>query len=170
MLVMGLLVHGSVVPSRRCQHALSPKNVNLLCCVGSQMHVQLLQHWAINHLSKGLLGDCRGFVGRFFQCSDCAQHFMEMASEPAAAHVKSRKQAILWMWSAHNRVCRISLPLFLLSVKFCSCWTWFAQARVICPLTICQTSLSMQMRRTSRVTFALMIEIVKYNLQHMACP
>ncbi|KAK9819339.1 hypothetical protein WJX74_007870 [Apatococcus lobatus] len=48
----------------------------------------------------------KGFVGRFFQCSDCAQHFMEMASEPAAAHVKSRKQAILWMWSAHNRVNR----------------------------------------------------------------
>ena len=29
---------------------------------------------------------------------------MEMASEPAAAHVKTRKQAIIWMWSAHNRV------------------------------------------------------------------
>ncbi|KAK9868642.1 hypothetical protein WJX84_009818 [Apatococcus fuscideae] len=46
----------------------------------------------------------KGFVGRYFQCSDCAQHFMEMASEPAAAHVKTRKQAIIWMWSAHNRV------------------------------------------------------------------
>ncbi|KAK9807842.1 hypothetical protein WJX72_011018 [[Myrmecia] bisecta] len=46
----------------------------------------------------------RGFVQHFFQCSECAAHFVEMASQEAAAQVTSRRDAALWIWRAHNRV------------------------------------------------------------------
>lgn len=38
----------------------------------------------------------------YFQCSDCAKHFMEMASEKAALAVTTRQDAVLWSWRAHN--------------------------------------------------------------------
>ena len=40
----------------------------------------------------------------FFQCTDCANHFTEMASETAARAVMSRRHAVLWAWRAHNEV------------------------------------------------------------------
>lgn len=43
-------------------------------------------------------------MAHFFQCSDCAKHFGEMASEQAASDVKSRKEGVMWMWRAHNEV------------------------------------------------------------------
>ena len=57
-----------------------------------------LQSWGRSKLL------CRGFVAHFFQCSDCANHFGEMAAEQAAKDVKSRKDGVMWMWSAHNEV------------------------------------------------------------------
>ena len=47
---------------------------------------------------------CRGYVKHFFQCTDCANHFTEMASETAARAVMSRRHAVLWAWRAHNEV------------------------------------------------------------------
>ncbi|KAK9792463.1 hypothetical protein WJX73_007606 [Symbiochloris irregularis] len=46
----------------------------------------------------------RGFVKHFFQCSDCAAHYLEMAAEESAQAVRSRREAVLWAWQAHNRV------------------------------------------------------------------
>lgn len=53
----------------------------------------------------------RGFVEHFFQCSDCAKHFVGMATEKSALTVQSRREAVLWMWQAHNRV-------------GAQCWMW----------------------------------------------
>ena len=50
---------------------------------------------------------------QFFQCSDCAKHFTEMATTPEALAVSSHREAVLWMWRAHNQVhifVAISLP------------------------------------------------------------
>ena len=41
---------------------------------------------------------------QFFQCSDCAKHFTEMATTPEALAVSSHREAVLWMWRAHNQV------------------------------------------------------------------
>eukprot|EP00891_Asterochloris_glomerata_P002704 jgi/Astpho2/2704/Aster-00890 len=46
----------------------------------------------------------RGWVKHFFGCADCAEHFMMMAERPDALDVTSRRDAVLWMWKAHNEV------------------------------------------------------------------
>ena len=49
---------------------------------------------------------------RFFQCSDCADHFTKMATAEDALAVQSQRDAVLWMWRAHNQVraVRLSAP------------------------------------------------------------
>lgn len=62
-------------------------------------------------MEQGLISEFalrRGYVQHFFQCSDCARHFTEMASEKAAVAVRTRRQAVLWAWRAHNEVLRQS--------------------------------------------------------------
>ena len=46
---------------------------------------------------------------QFFQCSDCAKHFTEMATTPEALAVSSHREAVLWMWRAHNQANAYSL-------------------------------------------------------------
>lgn len=46
----------------------------------------------------------RGFAKYFFQCSECARNFVKHASTVAADQVQTKKEAVLWMWSAHNVV------------------------------------------------------------------
>ena len=46
----------------------------------------------------------RGFVRHFFQCSECAEHFTAMATAPDALAVQSQREAVLWIWQAHNQV------------------------------------------------------------------
>ena len=59
----------------------------------------------------------RGFVRHFFQCTDCAVHFTEMASGNAAKAVASKKQAVLWMWRAHNEVCLLTEGVLLFATN-----------------------------------------------------
>lgn len=45
----------------------------------------------------------RNYVRFFFGCRDCADHFEQMAA--ASMHrVTSPKNAVLWLWTSHNRV------------------------------------------------------------------
>ena len=46
----------------------------------------------------------RGFVKNFFQCSDCAQHFVGYASSDDANAIVSKKEAMMWLWKTHNDV------------------------------------------------------------------
>ncbi|XP_029163854.1 sulfhydryl oxidase 2-like isoform X2 [Nylanderia fulva] len=45
-----------------------------------------------------------GYIGTFFGCADCAAHFVEMASKNKIFDTRSRDEAILWLWRAHNEV------------------------------------------------------------------
>lgn len=45
-----------------------------------------------------------GFVRHFFQCAECAKHFVKHAQ--AATAVTSKRDAALWLWRAHNIVSR----------------------------------------------------------------
>ncbi|XP_055374073.1 sulfhydryl oxidase 1 isoform X2 [Condylostylus longicornis] len=45
-----------------------------------------------------------GYVKHFFGCTDCSNHFQEMASRRKIWNVASKDDAILWLWSAHNEV------------------------------------------------------------------
>jgi Erv1 / Alr family len=52
----------------------------------------------------------------FFPCDTCSKHFGSMAAEDDARVVQSPDDALLWSWSAHNRVsaqqgaCRLNAP------------------------------------------------------------
>jgi len=46
----------------------------------------------------------RAFVGTFFTCIVCRDHFMEMATSHTASKVKTQRDASMWMWETHNLV------------------------------------------------------------------
>lgn len=45
-----------------------------------------------------------GFVKNFFGCTHCSQHFQEMAKRNGIFNVKTKDEAVLWLWTAHNEV------------------------------------------------------------------
>ena len=48
----------------------------------------------------------KGFIKYFFGCSHCSNHFVDMAEDEVnpIESVKSPRQAVLWLWAAHNKV------------------------------------------------------------------
>ncbi|XP_012258379.2 sulfhydryl oxidase 2-like [Athalia rosae] len=45
-----------------------------------------------------------GYIKHFFGCSDCSQHFVEMAAKDKMFQVQTIDEAILWLWRSHNQV------------------------------------------------------------------
>jgi len=50
-----------------------------------------------------ILRAMHGYIGTFFGCADCAAHFMEMANKDKIFDVRSKDEAVLWLWRAHNQ-------------------------------------------------------------------
>lgn len=50
-----------------------------------------------------VLQTMREFMHHFYYCRDCSKHFEGMAKE-SMDQVKSRDEAILWLWERHNTV------------------------------------------------------------------
>uniref|UniRef100_A0A8C5SHP6 Sulfhydryl oxidase n=1 Tax=Laticauda laticaudata TaxID=8630 RepID=A0A8C5SHP6_LATLA len=50
-----------------------------------------------------VLPTMREYIRNFFGCRMCAEHFEGMAAE-SMHEVKNRDEAVLWLWSRHNRV------------------------------------------------------------------
>lgn len=46
----------------------------------------------------------RGYIKYFFQCKECADHFLEMIDSQESKDVKSKNDGILWLWKTHNKV------------------------------------------------------------------
>eukprot|EP01025_Chloroclados_australasicus_P043417 TRINITY_DN4643_c0_g2_i1.p1 TRINITY_DN4643_c0_g2~~TRINITY_DN4643_c0_g2_i1.p1 ORF type:complete len:509 (-),score=54.13 TRINITY_DN4643_c0_g2_i1:1998-3524(-) len=44
------------------------------------------------------------YVRYFFACSTCQKHFMQMITSKEAQQISSRRDAVMWMWMAHNKV------------------------------------------------------------------
>lgn len=54
--------------------------------------------------SLEVLKAIHGFVKNFFGCTHCSEHFQEMASRNGIFDEKSKDEAALWLWKAHNEV------------------------------------------------------------------
>ncbi|KAL1130959.1 hypothetical protein AAG570_012200 [Ranatra chinensis] len=54
---------------------------------------------------KEVLHAMLGYVKHFFGCTDCSQHFQQMA-DSIDQDVHSLEGSILWLWKAHNKVNR----------------------------------------------------------------
>ncbi|CAI6363615.1 unnamed protein product [Macrosiphum euphorbiae] len=52
---------------------------------------------------RQVLETIAGYVKNFFGCTDCSEHFMNMATT-IQTNVSSLDDAVLWLWSAHNQV------------------------------------------------------------------
>lgn len=60
-------------------------------------------HLSPLELPLEVLNTMRCYVKHFFGCQECAQHFEAMAAK-SMDQVKSRDEAVLWLWSHHNEV------------------------------------------------------------------
>uniref|UniRef100_A0A182XYW9 Sulfhydryl oxidase n=1 Tax=Anopheles stephensi TaxID=30069 RepID=A0A182XYW9_ANOST len=45
-----------------------------------------------------------GYIKNFFGCSECSQHFQQMADKNRIWQVATKDDAVLWLWSSHNEV------------------------------------------------------------------
>lgn len=63
---------------------------------------------------------CRGFVEHFFQCTECSEHFLQLARDKTAAAVQTREDAVRWMWRTHNLV----RPFCILILLCDTCNDW----------------------------------------------
>ncbi|XP_037362247.1 sulfhydryl oxidase 1 [Talpa occidentalis] len=107
----------------RKESAVLAKKVNWVGCQGSEPHFRGFpcSLWVLFHFltvqaarqdvdhsqetakAQEVLQAIRGYVRFFFGCQDCASHFEQMAA--ASMHkVDSPNNAVLWLWSSHNRV------------------------------------------------------------------
>lgn len=51
-----------------------------------------------------ILHAIHGYVKYFFGCTECSNHFQQMATANKIWSVPSKDEAVLWLWSAHNEV------------------------------------------------------------------
>lgn len=59
-----------------------------------------------SHDPQEVLRAVHGYVKHFFGCTDCSEHFQQMAERNDMWKVASKDAAVLWLWSAHNEVNR----------------------------------------------------------------
>ncbi|NP_001166479.1 sulfhydryl oxidase 1 precursor [Cavia porcellus] len=107
----------------RNEEAVITKEVNWVGCQGSESHFRgfpcslwILFHFLTVQASQKnaessqkpangqeVLQAIRNYVRFFFGCRDCANHFEQMAAG-SMHRVKSPNDAVLWLWTSHNRV------------------------------------------------------------------
>lgn len=59
-----------------------------------------------SHEPQEVLRAIHGYVKNFFGCSECSDHFQQMAERNGIWKVTTKDEAVLWLWSAHNEVNR----------------------------------------------------------------
>ncbi|XP_019355731.2 sulfhydryl oxidase 1 [Alligator mississippiensis] len=88
-----------------CQGS-EPRYRGYSCSIWTLFHLLTVQASLYSARNAGpleVLGAMRGYVRYFFGCETCSEHFEQMAAE-SMDQVKSLDEAILWLWSRHNRV------------------------------------------------------------------
>jgi len=76
------------------------------CGLWTMFHTLVVQASVKNFTTfngKQVLETIAGYVKHFFGCTDCSEHFMNMATT-IQTNVSSLDDAVLWLWSAHNQV------------------------------------------------------------------
>ncbi|XP_061538972.1 sulfhydryl oxidase 1 [Phycodurus eques] len=103
--------------SAQAPDAALPEGVRWVGCQGSQPHLRRYPCgvWTLFHLltvqaktfggsdPMEVLSAMTGYIRNFFGCRPCAEHFESMAEE-SMMQVNTFTDAILWLWSRHNRV------------------------------------------------------------------
>ncbi|XP_030370799.1 sulfhydryl oxidase 1-like [Scaptodrosophila lebanonensis] len=75
------------------------------CSLWTLFHYLTVQTADDNTIEPGfILEAIHGFVKNFFGCTDCVNHFLEMARRRQIWLVKNKDEEVLWLWRAHNEV------------------------------------------------------------------
>lgn len=76
------------------------------CSLWSLFHHLTIQHYDSddNEDPMEILQAMHDYVKHFFGCTECSNHFQEMAKRNHIWNVTSKDGAVLWLWSAHNEV------------------------------------------------------------------
>ncbi|XP_066481980.1 sulfhydryl oxidase 1 [Tiliqua scincoides] len=88
-----------------CQGS-KPRYRGYPCALWTLFHLLTVQEALRNpkyYTPSEVLPTMRAYVRYFFGCRECADHFEGMAAE-SMNKVKNKDEAILWLWSRHNRV------------------------------------------------------------------
>ncbi|XP_053706991.1 sulfhydryl oxidase 1 [Synchiropus splendidus] len=94
-----------------------PEGVRWVACQGTRHHTRRYPcgMWTLFHVltvqaknagasaPQEVLGAFRSYIGKFFGCRQCAEHFENMAKESLAG-VNTMSEAVLWLWERHNQV------------------------------------------------------------------
>ncbi|KAL6779458.1 hypothetical protein ACKKBG_A12395 [Auxenochlorella protothecoides x Auxenochlorella symbiontica] len=86
-----------------CGSAAGAKGDGFTCGLWQLLHTTSVRIADAPRAGANWLVAVRGFVRHFFLCSECSDHFVKMTTDAAAARVASRRDAVLWLWRAHNR-------------------------------------------------------------------
>jgi len=70
--------------------------------VSAHQHHNLTSRSSPEFKPQEILEVMTKYVKNFFGCRHCAQHFLEMASEPR--EIFTYEASVFWLWHAHNRV------------------------------------------------------------------
>lgn len=74
------------------------------CSMWTMFHALTVQAWTKGATDpQEVLKAMVGYLGSFFGCSDCAEHFLKM-SNTMASNVTTLEDSVLWLWKAHNMV------------------------------------------------------------------
>eukprot|EP01048_Picozoa_sp_COSAG05_P011521 COSAG05_NODE_1089_length_5920_cov_2.369009_1_plen_418_part_10 len=79
-----------------------PTTRGFTCGLWSLFHMMMSQ--TTDAHASADIGAIHGWIFYFFGCQDCRQHFLEMSEHLSTGAVRSRKDAMLWLWQAHNRI------------------------------------------------------------------
>ncbi|XP_005083718.1 sulfhydryl oxidase 2 [Mesocricetus auratus] len=71
--------------------------------VQASTHPEALVGTGFEDDPQAVLQTIRKYIHTFFGCKECGEHFEEMAKESMNS-VKTRDQAVLWLWKKHNMV------------------------------------------------------------------
>ena len=81
------------------------------CALWQLFHVLLVNAYEIENRNPSVdplevLQSIHDYIKHFFTCRSCSTHFQKMYTTSPTAHdyVNSPKDAIMWLWKAHNRV------------------------------------------------------------------
>ena len=78
-----------------------PTTRGYTCGLWQLFHLLIAQ--STDATAAGDLATVRGWIDGFFGCADCRTNFMAMSVD-LASNVRTRDDAVLWLWQAHNSV------------------------------------------------------------------
>lgn len=88
----------------RCKGS-EPKYRGYTCGLWTLFHTLTVNAAQLpGNVGPKVLRAMHGYIKHFFGCTNCSQHFQDMAARNRIFDVKENDKAILWLWISHNEV------------------------------------------------------------------